>query len=181
MSLISFPNSADQPLYPPVADFPTGTVMTFQQTSAPIGWTKNVTHNDKAFRVVSGAAGSGGANNFSGVFGTGNAVIDGHVISQAELPSHTHGVNLTSSAPSVSMNHSHGVPYSLSGGASGTAQVTGTSNGSTAFSGVTANTDLTHAHNTIGNTDGGPGVGTAHTHTASINVLYVDLILATKN
>jgi hypothetical protein len=37
--------------------FPSGTVMLFQQTTAPIFWTKQTTHNDKALRVVSGSAG----------------------------------------------------------------------------------------------------------------------------
>ena len=45
--------------------FPTGTKMLFQQTSAPTGWTKVTTHNNKALRVVSGTAGSGGSNAFT--------------------------------------------------------------------------------------------------------------------
>jgi hypothetical protein len=45
--------------------FPSGTLMLFQQTNAPLYWTKQVTHNDKALRVVSGAASSGGAVAFS--------------------------------------------------------------------------------------------------------------------
>jgi hypothetical protein len=45
--------------------FPSGTLLCFQQTAAPIYWTKQVTHNDKALRVVSGTASSGGANSFS--------------------------------------------------------------------------------------------------------------------
>ena len=45
--------------------FPTGTKMLFQQTSAPTGWTKVTTHNNKALRVVSGTAGTGGSNAFT--------------------------------------------------------------------------------------------------------------------
>ena len=41
--------------------FPTGTLMLFQQTAAPTGWTKQTTHDDKALRVVSGTASSGGS------------------------------------------------------------------------------------------------------------------------
>jgi hypothetical protein len=44
--------------------YPAGTIITCQQTSAPVYWIEQVTHNDKALRVVSGAAGSGGGNAF---------------------------------------------------------------------------------------------------------------------
>ena len=46
--------------------FPSGTKMLFQQTAAPTGWTKITSGVDnKALRVVSGTAGSGGTNAFS--------------------------------------------------------------------------------------------------------------------
>jgi hypothetical protein len=48
--------------------FPSGTLMLFQQTAAPTGWTKQTTHNDKALRVVSGSASSGGTVAFSTAF-----------------------------------------------------------------------------------------------------------------
>ena len=54
-----------------------GTRMLFQQTAAPTGWTKDTTHNDKALRIVSGTASSGGTLSFSTVFG--KTVTDGHV------------------------------------------------------------------------------------------------------
>jgi hypothetical protein len=50
------------------AGFVSGTLMLFQQTSAPTGWTKQTTHNDKALRVVSGSASSGGSTAFTSVF-----------------------------------------------------------------------------------------------------------------
>jgi hypothetical protein len=68
--------------------FPTGTLMLFAQTAAPTGWTKSTTHNDKALRVVSGTAGSGGAIAFSTVFG--RTATDGHTLTTAQMPSHTH-------------------------------------------------------------------------------------------
>ena len=49
--------------------FPSGTKMLFQQTSAPTGWTKVTSGvNNKALRVVSGTAGSGGSNAFTTAF-----------------------------------------------------------------------------------------------------------------
>ena len=51
-----------------VDPFAPGTAMLFAQTAAPTGWTKSTTHNDKALRVVSGTAGSGGSTAFTTVF-----------------------------------------------------------------------------------------------------------------
>ncbi len=68
--------------------FPSGTIMLFQQTAAPTGWTKLATHNNKALRVVSGSVGSGGSSTFSTVFG--KTATNGHAITTAQMPSHTH-------------------------------------------------------------------------------------------
>ena len=65
------------------AYLPTGTAMMFVQTSAPTGWTKSTTHDNKALRVVSGAASSGGTTGFTSVFTS-------RTITTANMPSHTH-------------------------------------------------------------------------------------------
>lgn len=49
--------------------FASGTKMLFQQTTAPDGWTKETTHDDKALRLVTGTVGSGGVTGFTTVFG----------------------------------------------------------------------------------------------------------------
>jgi hypothetical protein len=48
--------------------FVSGTLMLFQQTAAPTGWTKQTTHDNKALRVVSGSASSGGSVGFTTAF-----------------------------------------------------------------------------------------------------------------
>jgi len=49
--------------------FPAGTVMLFAQTSAPTGWTKNVSTGDNsALRVVTGTANTGGSVGFTTAF-----------------------------------------------------------------------------------------------------------------
>ena len=71
--------------------FPSGTKMIFQQTSAPTGWTKVTSSVDnKALRVVSGTAGSGGSNAFSNTLASrgitanaGNTTAGGNVSSSA--------------------------------------------------------------------------------------------------
>lgn len=72
--------------------FPSGTLMLFAQTNAPTGWTKDTTHNDKALRVVNGAAGSGGSISFTSAFAsrTPTGTIGSTTLSTAQMPSHTH-------------------------------------------------------------------------------------------
>jgi hypothetical protein len=74
---------------------PAGTKMLFFQAAAPTGWTQYTTNIDnRALRVVDGAAGGGvgGAVGFSDVFSGSNSV-GSTAITEAQMPSHTHGVN----------------------------------------------------------------------------------------
>ena len=81
---------------PPVASFPSGTVMVFHQTAAPTGWTKSTTHNDKALRVVSGnGGGNGGTHDLSSppslAHSHGNNLsAAAHTLSTSQMPSHSH-------------------------------------------------------------------------------------------
>lgn len=84
----------------PVSAFPSGTKLLFQQSTAPTGWSKIITHNDKALRVVSGTAGSGGSSAFSSVFGSrtpsGSVSVSGGsvgntTLTTTQMPSHPHG------------------------------------------------------------------------------------------
>lgn len=80
--------------------FPSGTKMLFRQSNAPTGWTKDTAHNDKALRVVSGSARSGGSYGFSSRFGRGIVSVastisgntGGHAITEAQMPYHNHGI-----------------------------------------------------------------------------------------
>jgi hypothetical protein len=136
-----------------------GTLMTFQQTAAPIGWTKQVTHNDKALRVVSGAAASGGVSPFSTVFAkTGT---DNHTLVAGEMPSHSHAV--------VDPGHTH--PISVLGSQVGLASGTDQNVAFTSATGVAL----------TGIAIGSAGGDGAHAHTMDIRVQYVDLIIASKD
>lgn len=73
--------------------FAAGTVMLFVQSTAPTGWTKSTAHNDKALRIVSGTAGSGGTVAFSTAFASGST--GAFTLSTAEMPSHTHTIGGT--------------------------------------------------------------------------------------
>jgi len=160
-----------------VVTLPSGTVMLFQQTNAPTGWTKLVTQNDAALRVVSGTVGSGGTYAFSGVFG-GSTVTDGHAITLGEIPAHTHAFNGTTGNDSP--DHTHTFPMSGGDNGGGTAPRNGdnTGGGSRATGGASSR----HQHSFSGTTTDGGFVGGAHTHTLSgLAIKYVDLILASKN
>lgn len=68
---------------------PSGTKQLFVQTAAPTGWTKDTTHNNKALRVVSGTAGSGGSDAFTTTFGSGKTT-GSHTLTTSQMPSHNH-------------------------------------------------------------------------------------------
>lgn len=122
-----------------------GTVMLFQQTTAPTGWTKLVTHNDKALRVVSGSASSGGATAFTSVFGSG-LTTGAHTLDTTQIPAHTHAASRANAAAANAVGAADGL--------------TGT---------------------TISTSSGSAGGGGAHSHTLSMDLHYVDVILAEKD
>jgi hypothetical protein len=139
-----------------VEAFASGTVMLFVQTAAPTGWTKGSTHNDKALRLVTGAAGTGGSTAFTTVFAA-------RTIAQANLPN----VNLSSASLSASTTLS-GVTNLIVGGNSSAPG--GGNHAGTSLSTPTASTTIS-GFVPLG------GSGTA----MDFAVNYVDVILATKD
>jgi len=157
--------------------FPSGTKMLFQQTSAPTGWTKDTTHNNKALRVVTGTAGSGGSSGFSTVFGL--TATNNHTLTTAQIPSHSHTTNNTG-------GHTHtmyGRTWNYSGAfapnnMTRTNKVSPASNGNgyTDRNISAMSTAGAHSHNT--NNAGSSG---GHSHGIDLRVTYVDVIIATKD
>ena len=152
-----------------VPSFPSGTVMLFVQTSAPTGWTKSTAHDNKALRLVSGTAGSGGSAAFTTAFGTPS-------VSGSVSLSGTVGATTLSTAQLAS--HSHNVPFYSSNG-EGPVQIIGSrinsfSPGALNISSGAAGSNSSHTH-------GFSGSGSLSSATAAINVQYVDVIIATKN
>jgi hypothetical protein len=72
--------------------FPSGTKLLFQQTAAPTGWTKDVSHDNKALRVVSGTASSGGSVAFTTAFSSQavSGTVGSTTLSTAQLATHNH-------------------------------------------------------------------------------------------
>jgi hypothetical protein len=146
--------------------------MMFQQTSAPTGWTKDTTHDNKALRVVNGTAGSGGSVNFttafankstSGSIGNTSAggTVAGHTLTTAQTPSHSHTFNVWQ----ATSNTAH------SGAGAGTYHFRSTQS----VTSVGGNGSHNHGF-----------TGASHNHSFSgtdidLRVQYVDLIIATKD
>ena len=97
---VNFKSAVEPPVITP--EFATGGTVgiIFSMATAPTGWTQDVTLNDRALRVVSTAAGgTGGSWTVSGltvatsttVTPSGTVTVDDHVLTIAEMPSHTHG------------------------------------------------------------------------------------------
>jgi hypothetical protein len=144
------------------SSFASGTAMMFVQTAAPTGWTKSTTHNDKTLRVVSGSASSGGTTAFSTVFANQTPTITtsglsagATTLSTSQIPSHTHTIPVADGC-------------NVSGG----------------------NFPQQTRTNTASLTSGAAGGGGSHTHSISgsatssaitLNVQYVDVIIATKD
>lgn len=148
--------------------FTSGTKMLFQQSTAPTGWTKDTTHDDKALRVVTGTAGSGGTNAFSTLdataAGTVNTSVSGTVggtaITNAQLPNNwyhkpnTPGGSLSDNYANFNYqaHHVDWITYRIQGGGQ------------------------THTHS-LSLTATSTFTGTAN----GLDVQYVDVIIATKD
>lgn len=145
---------------------PSGTRMFFQQTTAPGGWTKDTTHNDKALRVVSGSVTSGGATAFTSVFGSGKNT-GSYALQIADMPAHNHPVSDTHTH-----SYSDGTPLvnqglgpSLGSGGDRGGDISRTTGGTNGGSITTTNT----------------GGGGGHQHSLSLDLQYLDAIVAQKD
>ncbi|MCG3774756.1 MAG: hypothetical protein JW395_1581 [Nitrospira sp.] len=99
---------------------PSGTVMLFAQTNAPTGFTKITAHNNKALRLVSGTASSGGSIAFTTAFGSQN--VGSTTLSTSQIPAHTHtytGAAGASAFPAGESSTASAIPSSLDTGSTG--------------------------------------------------------------
>jgi len=161
---IQFPDASTQTTAA-TAEFAPGTAMMFVQTTAPTGWTKSTANDNKALRLVSGTASTGGSTAFTTVFSASRAVsvssISGSAgattLSTPQIPSHTHRAS-----------RSEGEPYS----------------GGTSYARISPFPDIGGINSTA------TGGGGSHSHpfsfssgagTVDLAVQYVDVIHAVKD
>jgi hypothetical protein len=132
--------------------------MLFQQTAAPTGWTKQITHDNKALRVVSGSASSGGSVAFTTAFASQgvSGTVGSTTLSTSQIPSHSHNIDTITGTDG-------------GGGNSGVAGYVGVAQTAGATFGTSS-----------------AGSGGSHNHSFSgtainLAVSYVDLIIASKD
>lgn len=149
-------------------EFPSSTKMIFWQTSAPTGWTKDTNHNDKALRITSGTASTGGTVAFETAFAskTPTGTVGATTLTVNQIPLHGHSARYSQTSSS-SADGAGGIMLDNDGS-------------------QTTNTNTGAAGSTIGNQIGGTGGGESHTHTwtgdaINLDVAFVDCILATKD
>lgn len=165
------------------AVIPTGTVMMFVQTAAPTGWTKSTTHDNKALRVVSGTASTGGTVAFTTAFASqavsgsiGNTTATNQATTQggtvgdttlalSQIPSHTHSYN--------EVNFSRARGTTTSGGAGSQGSNTGAAGSSGSHNHAFSGSSHNHTQNAHNHTFTGTAIDMA--------VQYVDVIIATKD
>ena len=146
-----------------VDPFPAGTAMLFAQTSAPTGWTKSTAHDNKALRLVSGTAGSGGSAAFTTAFGTPtvsgslSGTVGATTLSTSQMPAHSHGLYISGGG---SVRERLNVSTGVSDHENNAASVASAGGGGS------------HNHSFS---------GSLSSATASISVQYVDVIIATKD
>jgi hypothetical protein len=177
---VAAPNSnSDRTLTLPNASgtldaIPSGTAMMFVQTSAPTGWTKSTTHNDKALRVVSGSASSGGSVAFTTAFTSQgvSGTVGATTLSTSQIPGHTHIVTTLGFAGDLGFQPAQG------GGDGSWYGFSDTPEGTHNEGGPGGATSAAYARST--------GGGGSHNHSFSgtainLAVQYVDVIIATKD
>jgi hypothetical protein len=151
------------------SQFVAGTRLLFQQSAAPTGWTKetDAAYNDAALRVVTGSVATGGASAFSAVFNQNQNVtlsmggvavtVDSHVLTIAEMPSHTHTYDLL--VDRFGLNSST-TPFQVK---QGSITTTGSAGGGAGHSHI------------------GSGTVTGSGSFTQPNLKYCDIIIATKD
>jgi hypothetical protein len=152
-------------------------VQTFVQTSAPTGWTKGSTHNNKALRLTTGTASSGGSLGFTTVLTT-------REILQANLPAVNLSHSLTADA------HAHSLVNASVTNGTGIISDVGTNSQGVTSGGIQVieDLDLTEVNLDVGGTTDSASAGVSGTialggsgTAMDFSVQYVDCIIATKD
>lgn len=160
--------------------FPPGTAIVFAQTAAPTGWTKSTTHDNKALRVVSGTASSGGSVAFTSAFTSQgvSGTVGGTSLTEAQMPRHFHQIVTANSMSGgdYPIQNNLGASYSFGNYGGGTPDDPAQSFGTYSTGGGLSSGSLST----------GTANGQSHNHSfsgTSINlaVQYVDVIIATKD
>jgi hypothetical protein len=216
----TYPPVSNSTVQPPSADafrrlyqgtiniIPTGTRMLFYQSSAPVGWTKITTQDNKAVRVVSSSGGgSGGSNTFTTTFGSSRLVpVPRHSHTgdaSANNGQHSHtgsgsggGSFNGGTGGGGSHTHTYNEPFDAGAGAQGDGtgfRVIDTRPGTIGGGSHNHNVSVSGNVSVSNNTNAGGGGSAGHQHDVNVNadgssgaamdfdVQYIDVIIASKN
>lgn len=158
---------------------PAGTKMVFWQAAAPVGWTQITTQNDKALRVVSGTGGgAGGSNAFSSVMA--QTTVGNHSLSLGEVPAGLTGTTTNSVTVFAGGNPNVYTPFSTGNWATQIPIPTSAGNPAVYYGGSMGTIQQFSANVpiTVNISNGG---GAAHTHGITMDIQYIDVIIASKN
>jgi len=170
----------DDAVPPSTPSIASGTVMLFVQSTAPTGWTKSTTHNNKALRVVSGTVTTGGNAAFTTAFASytpsGNVAVSGSVSMSGNIGSTTLSINQIPS-------HSHNLTAYYGGQEWYSNPRWGYYGSNRTVTASTSNSGGGGSHNHNHNLSGSLTVNSSSfTGTAKdLAVQYVDVIIATKD
>jgi len=219
----TYPPVSNSTVQPPSADafrrlyqgtiniIPTGTRMLFYQSSAPVGWTKITTQDNKAVRVVSSSGGgAGGSNTFTTTFGSSRLVpipLHSHTGDAAtNTGQHSHsgsgsgggGGFFSGGTGGGAHNHTYNEPFDAGSGSQGDGagfrvidtrpgNISGGSHNHNVSGNVNVNVSVNN------NTNNAGGGASGHQHTVTVDpegssgaamdfaVQYIDVIIASKN
>lgn len=159
--------------------FPAGTRMSFQQTAAPTGWTKDTTAglDNSAMRIVTGSVVNGGSVNFTTAFAsqtpTGSVSISSvsgsagaTTLTTPQIPSHTHSISPTQ-GPNAPFSPQIMIPLAQTSPNNYTSFYTATATGG----------DGSHTHPFSFSS----GSGTFSGNAINLAVKYYDFIVASKD
>ena len=165
--------------------YPAGTVKLFYQASAPTGWTRLATQDNKALRVVSGTgAGSGGTTNFTTVLSSSSSNLSVNVNNTfpVQIVSGTgQNVGNTTLALSQLPNHTHA---GLTGGSGGASATPFSNTGDRLVSGTTATGGMIESTGGGSHThpfSGSSSMNETRTYSLNLAVEYIDTIICSLN
>jgi len=153
---------------------PAGSRTAWNQTTAPVGWTKDTSAalNDTAMRIVTGTVGSGGSVALSGAAYTptisiGTLAVGAHALTTAELPN---------------LQYQIYAPTANAGSNGGSISSFGTASISPAWTNVPQTAAIGSFRDTNGNGSHAHSfTGTPTSSTITLDLKYNDFIIASKN
>ncbi len=155
---------------------PAASISLFVMASAPAGWTKVSSVNDRMLRVVGGAGGGTGGTQLisSGVSLSHSHILTSTIDHTHSIPNHTHSLATSSGTTGNSLGTSGFVQVDGSGGLVQSSP-SGSATSRTCYNGISTNTG-----------GGNTSAAGAHTHVlpnalADITLAYVDVIQCSKD